>query len=70
MAALHMQERQQLQVQQQRMEQLVDELEQKVQQLERDRMCKQQQQEELTSMCAEVRPVAATWCHIAANAVH
>jgi hypothetical protein len=42
------------------MEQVVVELEQKVQQLERDGMCKQQQQEELTSMCAQVGPIAAT----------
>lgn len=53
-AALHAQERRQLQQQQQQMELLVEQLEQQVQQLERDGAVKQQQQEELTSMCAQV----------------
>lgn len=52
--ALHAQERQQLQYEQQQMECLIEQLEQQVQQLERDGMVKQQQQEELTSMCAQV----------------
>ena len=54
LAELHAQERWQLQCQQQQMEGTVQELEQKVQQLERDGALKQQQQEELTSMCAQV----------------
>jgi hypothetical protein len=36
------------------MECLIEQLEQQVQQLERDATVKQQQQEELTSMCAQV----------------
>lgn len=54
---LHVQERWQLQCQQQQMEVAVQELEQKVHQLERDGELKQQQQEELTNMCAQVRMV-------------
>lgn len=54
LTAVHAQERQQLQLHQQELEQIVRQLEHKVQFLEQDTSIKQQQQEELTSMCAQV----------------
>lgn len=53
-AAMHAHDRQQLQEQQQQMELLVEQLQQKVHELERDASLKLQQQEELTRMCAQV----------------
>jgi ABC-type xylose transport system substrate-binding protein len=59
-AELHAQEQQQLQRQQRQMERLVQQMEEKVHQLEQDGSNKQQQQEELTSMCAQVSTVCLT----------
>lgn len=59
MAELHAQERRRLQLQHQELEHVVENLEQKVEQLERDGAVKQQQQEELTNMCAQVCSLGA-----------
>lgn len=54
LSALHARERQQLQQQQGELQLTVQQLEAKVEQLEQDGVLQQQQQEELTSMCAQV----------------